>query len=143
MAHAGLDEVLLDLKRAQCGDGEGGDDGHQDLQRLLVPADGAEDSDERAEHGCGGDIERGRVQDQAQPDRENRVAGDALQLPESRLELMDLGQSPEPVGRHDGAALGVPQQLLEGGYLVEARRAESGVVTSTAAGSPRPIVTIR
>jgi hypothetical protein len=104
-------------------DREGGDDRHQDLQCLLVPADGADHSHERTEHGRRGDIARRRVQDQAQPDREDRVAGDALQRPEARPKLADVGQSAEPVGRVDGAVLGVLQQLFEGGDLVEAQRA--------------------
>ena len=95
--------------------------GIRTLQRLLVPADGAEDAHERTEHGRGGNIAGRRVQDQAQPDGEDRVAGDALQRPEAWVELADLGQSAEPVGGADGAALGVLQQAFEGGDLVEAR----------------------
>ena len=112
---------MLDGECTQRGDGERGDDRHQDLQRLLVSADGMEDSDEGAECGRSGDVARCGLQYQTQPHREDRVPGDAAQRPESRPQLAYLDQSAEPVGGPDGASFRILQQTIDGGDLVETR----------------------
>ena len=83
------------------------------------------------------------MQDQAQPDREDRIAGDTLQPPEARMALADLGQPAEPAVGADDPALGVVQQTVEGGDWSRRGELASRVVISTTAGWPRPIVTIR
>ena len=135
-------EVVLDGERAECGHGDGGDDGHQDLQLPLLPADGPQHPDQRAEDGCGRDVTRGRVKDQAEAQGEHGIAEDALGRPVAGTHVADVGELPEALGRRRPAPSAWCARWSTAAIWSSRGNGPSPDVSSTVAASPRPIVTI-
>ena len=118
---AGIGDVVLHGERGQRGDGEGGEEGHQHLERAPPAREQPQHADDCAEHGRRGDVAGSRTQDQRDPDRQRRVAQHARERPEAAARRPDLLEPGDAGARLDGTSLRLLGEAMDGRNLVESR----------------------
>ena len=74
----------------------GGEERHERLDRRAPAAETAEDADESAQHGRARDVAGGRVEDQREPDGEDRVAEYARRVTEPVVHASDRVEPLDP-----------------------------------------------
>ena len=130
----------LTASAGQQGNGEGGDEGHQHLERAPPACEQPQHADDGAEHGGGRDVARRRTQDQRDPDRQRRVAEHARHGPK-RLRVARISSS-RAIPSAGTIAPRSASSARRWTAAIWSRRgvAESRFVGSIVAASPRPSV---
>ena len=97
-----------------------------------------EGSDQYAEAGRDRHVRRGRLQYEAESDRHRRIPEHGDRRAVARRHRTDVPQAAQPLGRLDGASLGLVDELVEGGDLIQAQRTRELGIDSIVAQPARP-----